>query len=147
MDDTDRAIVNALQGGFPISETPFADAARNLGLTSDQLISRIRGLRESGVASRFGPMYNADRFGGHNTLVAMSVPAERFDQVAEIVNSFAEVAHNYQRDHHLNMWFVVAADSRERVAEVLTEVQDRTGLVAHDMPKLTEFHIGLKFEA
>ncbi|MCA1906781.1 MAG: AsnC family transcriptional regulator [Magnetospirillum sp.] len=147
MDDTDRAIVNALQGGFPLSETPFADAAKALGLTPEQLITRIRVMKEQGVLSRFGPMYNADRFGGHNTLVAMSVPPDRFDEVAEIVNSFPEVAHNYQRDHHLNMWFVIAADSRERVARVLTEVQDRTGLPAHDMPKLTEFHIGLKFEA
>lgn len=147
MDDTDRTIVNALQGGFPLSETPFADAAQALGLTSEQLITRLRVMTEQGVLSRFGPMYNADRFGGHNTLVAMSVPADRFDEVAEIVNSFPEVAHNYQRDHHLNMWFVVAAESRERVTRVLTEVQDRTGLPAHDMPKLTEFHIGLKFEA
>lgn len=147
MDDTDRAIVNALQGGFPISETPFADAAKSLGLTAEQLITRIRVMKERGVLSRFGPMYNADRFGGHNTLVAMEVPVERFEQVAEIVNSFPEVAHNYQRDHRLNMWFVVAAESRQRVAQVLTEVQDRTGLVAHDLPKLTEFHIGLKFEA
>ncbi|OJX72144.1 AsnC family transcriptional regulator [Magnetospirillum sp. 64-120] len=147
MDDMDRAIVNALQGGFPVSETPFADAAKALGLTAEQLITRIRVMKEQGVLSRFGPMYNADRFGGHNTLVAMEVPADRFDEVAEIVNSFPEVAHNYQRDHRLNMWFVIAAESRERVARVLTEVQDRTGLVAHDLPKLTEFHIGLKFEA
>lgn len=147
MDDTDRAIVNALQGGFPLSETPFADAAKALGLTSEQLITRIRVMKEQGVLSRFGPMYNADRFGGHNTLVAMSVPPDRFDEVAAIVNSFPEVAHNYQRDHRLNMWFVVASESRERVARVLTEVQDRTGLSAHDLPKLTEFHIGLKFEA
>ncbi|MGE4280230.1 MAG: Lrp/AsnC family transcriptional regulator [Magnetospirillum sp.] len=147
MDDTDRAIVNALQGGFPVSETPFADAAQSLGLSAEQLITRIKVLRQRGVLSRFGPMYNADRFGGHNTLVAMEVPAERFDEVTDIVNSFAEVAHNYQRDHRLNMWFVIAAESRERVAQVLTEVQDRTGLLAHDLPKLTEFHIGLKFEA
>lgn len=147
MDDMDRAIVNALQGGFPVSETPFADAAKALGLTAEQLITRIQVMKEQGVLSRFGPMYNADRFGGHNTLVAMEVPADRFDEVAEIVNSFPEVAHNYQRDHRLNMWFVIAAESRERVARVLTEVQDRTGLVAHDLPKLTEFHIGLKFEA
>ncbi len=147
MDDTDRAIVNALQGGFPVSETPFADAAQSLGLSAEQLITRIKVLRQRGVLSRFGPMYNADRFGGHNTLVAMEVPAERFDEVTDIVNSFAEVAHNYQRDHRLNMWFVIAAETRERVAQVLTEVQDRTGLLAHDLPKLTEFHIGLKFEA
>lgn len=147
MDDTDRAIINALQGGFPISETPFAEAGRALGLSEDELIARIGALRQSGVLSRFGPLYNADRFGGHNTLVAMAVPEDRFDQVAAAVNAFPEVAHNYQRDHHFNMWFVIAADSRARVAEVLTEVQAVTGLPVHDMPKLTEFHIGLKFEA
>lgn len=147
MDSTDRAIVNALQGGFPLSRRPFADAAASLGISEDELIERIRALREAGMLSRFGPMYNADRFGGHNTLVAMAVPAERFDEVAAQVNSFPEVAHNYQRDHALNMWFVVAAESRARVDEVLTEVQARTGLPVYDMPKLREFHVGLRVEA
>lgn len=147
MDDTDRAIINALQGGFPISERPFADAAAPLGLTEAELIERIGAMRQSGLLTRFGPMYNADRFGGHNTLVAMDVPESRFDEVAEIVNSFPEIAHNYARAHTLNMWFVVAAESRARVDEVLTEVQDRTGLPVYDMPKVQEFHVGLKFEA
>ncbi len=147
MDDTDRRINNALQGGYPLTRRPFADAAAPLGLSEDELIARIRRLREDGVLSRFGPMYNADRFGGHNTLVAMAVPADRFDEVAGIVNSFPEVAHNYARDHALNMWFVVAAESRARVDAVLTEVQALTGLVVYDMPKLREFHVGLRIEA
>ncbi len=147
MDDTDRRIINALQGGFPLTRRPFADAAAPLGLSEGELIARIRTLREAGVLSRFGPMYNADRFGGHNTLVAMVVPADRFDEVAGIVNSFPEVAHNYARDHALNMWFVVAAESRARVDAVLTEVQALTGLVVYDMPKLREFHVGLRIEA
>lgn len=147
MDAVDRAIVNALQGGFPLSRRPFAEVAERLGLAEDELIARVRRMREDGVLSRFGPMYNADRFGGHNTLVAMAVPEDRFDAVAALVNSYAEVAHNYQRDHALNMWFVVAAESRARVDEVLTEVQARTGLPVYDMPKLKEFHVSLRFEA
>lgn len=147
IDPTDRAIINALQGGFPLSRRPFADAAAPLGISEAELIARIRHLRETGVLSRFGPMYNADRFGGHNTLVAMAVPADRFDEVADLVNSFPEVAHNYARDHQLNMWFVVAAESRDRVAEVLTEVQARSGLPVYDMPKEREFHVGLRVEA
>ena len=77
----------------------------------------------------------------------MAVPAERFDDVAAIVNSFPEVAHNYAREHELNMWFVVAAESRARVDAVLTEVQARTGLPVYDMPKQREFHVCLRFEA
>jgi DNA-binding Lrp family transcriptional regulator len=147
MDDIDRAIVNALQGGFPLTRRPFADAAAPLGLTEAELIERIGRMRADGVLSRFGPMVNADRFGGHNTLVAMAVPDDRFDDVAAIVNGFPEVAHNYARDHTLNMWFVVAAESRARVDAVLTEVQARTGLAVYDMPKQREFHVGLRFEA
>lgn len=147
IDDTDRAIINALQGGFPVSRRPFAEAAETLGLTEGDLIARIAALRQSGVLSRFGPMYNADRFGGHNTLVAMEVPVERFDEVAAMVNAFPEIAHNYARDHRLNMWFVVAAESRDRVAAVLAEIQAQTGLAVYDMPKTREFHVGLRFEA
>ncbi|OAN63248.1 protein nirG [Magnetospirillum moscoviense] len=147
MDDTDRAIINALQGGFPVCDRPFLVAAESLGLTETALIDRIAKLRADGVLSRFGPMYNADRFGGHNTLVAIEVPEDRFDEVAAIVNAFPEVAHNYARAHRLNMWFVVAAQSRAEVDRVLTEVEAATGLTVHDMPKQREFHVGLRFEA
>ncbi|CAA7611380.1 Protein NirG [Magnetospirillum sp. LM-5] len=147
IDDTDRAIINALQGGFPVCDRPFRVAAELLGLTETDLITRIARLRADGVLSRFGPMYNADRFGGHNTLVAIEVPEDRFDEVAAIVNAFPEVAHNYARAHRLNMWFVVAAQSRAEVDRVLTEVEAATGLTVHDMPKQREFHVGLRFEA
>ncbi|WP_245644155.1 Lrp/AsnC family transcriptional regulator [Magnetospirillum moscoviense] len=147
IDDTDRAIINALQGGFPVCDRPFLVAAESLGLTETALIDRIAKLRADGVLSRFGPMYNADRFGGHNTLVAIEVPEDRFDEVAAIVNAFPEVAHNYARAHRLNMWFVVAAQSRAEVDRVLTEVEAATGLTVHDMPKQREFHVGLRFEA
>ncbi len=147
MDDTDRRIVNALQGGFPIAERPFAAAAEALGLEEADLLARIKAMRDDGVISRFGPLWHAEKMGGGLTLSAMSVPAERFDDVAAIVNSFPEVAHNYARDHALNMWFVVATERPERIAEVLAEIEARTGLAVHDMPKIEEFFVGLRFEA
>ncbi|MGE5547954.1 MAG: Lrp/AsnC family transcriptional regulator [Solirubrobacterales bacterium] len=147
MDPVDRAIINAFQGGFPVCERPFAAAAAAIGIAEGELIERLKRLRQDGVLTRFGPLYNADRFGGHNTLVAMAVPAERFDEVAAAVNSFPEVAHNYARTHELNMWFVVAAESRAEVDRVLTEVQERTGLPVYDMPKQREFRVDLRFEA
>ena len=147
LDDTDRAIIDALQEGFPISPRPFAEAAEALGLEEGELIARLKALRETNVLTRFGPMVNADRFGGHNTLAAMPVPTDSFEWVAQVVNSFPEVAHNYARDHALNMWFVVAAESRRRVGEVLAEIQARTGIAVYDMPKIREFHIGLRIKA
>ena len=144
MDETDRRIVNALQGGFPVSPRPFAEAAREVGLSESALIERLERLLEDGTLSRFGPLYNAERLGGAVTLAALAAPAERFDEIAEIVNGFAEVAHNYERDHELNMWFVVAAERPGRIAEVLDEIRAATGLVVYDMPKIEEFFIGLR---
>ncbi|ARJ67397.1 protein nirG [Magnetospirillum sp. ME-1] len=147
MDDIDRAIINSLQGGFPICDQPFSAIAEPLGLTGSKLLARIRKLKDAGVISRFGPMWHAERMGGELTLTAMKVPQERFEEVADIVNSFPEVAHNYAREHALNMWFVVATEKPGRKAEVLAEIETRTGIEVHDMPKIQEFYVGLRFEA
>src|SRR5512134_1629353 len=119
MDALDRRIVNGLQGGFPVSERPYRGAAAALGIGEDELIQRLSKLLDSGILSRFGPLYDAERMGGAVTLAAMSVPDERFEEVAGIVNGFPEVAHNYARDHRLNMWFVVATENAPRIAAVL----------------------------
>lgn len=147
MDEVDRAIVNALQAGFPVSERPFAQAAAGLGLEEDDLIARLRKLREEGVLSRFGPLYHAERLGGGLTLAAMQVPPEDFQRVAELVNAFPEVAHNYERDHVFNMWFVLATERPEDIARVLAEIERQTGYPVHNMPREREYFVGLKLDA
>ena len=147
MDATDRRIVNALQGGFPLSDRPYAEVANYLGLSEQALIDRLDGLLKQGVLSRFGPLYDAERLGGAVTLAAMAVPADRFEEIAETVNAFPEVAHNYARDHELNMWFVVACDAPGRIAEVLSEIEAATGLPVLDLPKEEEFFLELKLQA
>ena len=146
MDTTDRAIINALQGGFPVTEFPFADAAAKLNMDEDILISRISEMETDGVLSRFGPLFDADAMGGAVTLCAMEVPEEDFEGVTEIVNSYLEVAHNYERQHKLNMWFVVSAESRKMIDTVIDGIRNRTGLIVHDMPKQEEFFVGLRLE-
>ncbi len=147
MDALDRRIVNALQDGFPISERPFADAAEALGLDEDELIERVRRLRADGVLSRFGPLFNAERLGGALALAAMAVPDDRFDDVAERVNAHPEVAHNYAREHRLNMWFVLATEDPRRIAEVIAAIEAETGLQVYAMPKIEEYFLGLRLEA
>jgi siroheme decarboxylase len=147
MDALDRRIVNSLQGGFPIAEYPFAEAAAALQMSEATLIERIDHLLKEGWLSRFGPMFNADRLGGATTLAAMAVPAAEFDRIAAIVNAFPEVAHNYAREHALNMWFVVATEAPERVTEVIAAIEAATGLAVYDMPKLDEFFVGARFAA
>jgi DNA-binding Lrp family transcriptional regulator len=147
LDELDRAIINELQGGFPICESPYATVAEQLGSTEGEIITRLQRLLDEKILSRFGPMYHAERLGGGLTLAAMEVPAEQFDTVSEQVNAFPEVAHNYAREHALNMWFVLATETPQRIAEVIDEIETATGFAVINMPKEQEFFIGLRFEA
>ena len=146
MDAINRAIINTLQLGFPISERPYKEAAQSLGIDERELIQRLQTMLADKRLSRFGPLYHAERMGGGLSLCAMAVPEEDFDKVAEQVNSFPEVAHNYARDHDLNMWFVLATETPQRIDEVLKEIQTRTCCPVYNMPKKQEFFVGLHFE-
>lgn len=147
MDSTDKAIVNYLQQGFPICASPYQRVAEKLGIVETELLSRLQTMLTDGVLSRFGPMYHAEQMGGALTLAALKVPDERFDEVTEIVNSFPEVAHNYARTHALNMWFVLATEQPEQVATVLAAIERQTGLTVYNMPKISEYYVGLQLEA
>ncbi len=146
MDATDKRIIAGLQGGFPLTRRPFADAAATLDLDEAQLIERLRELVRTGVLSRFGPLFNVEAMGGIYVLAAMAVPEDVFEQVAAMVNAHVEVAHNYEREHLLNMWFVVAAETPERATEVIDAIAAETGIEVLPMPKLDEYFIELKLE-
>jgi len=146
MDELDRAIVDRLQTGFPVSERPFREAAGSLGTTEDDLIARIDRLLHEGTLTRFGPLFQVERMGGALTLVAMSVPAELFDDTAAAVNAFPQVAHNYAREHPLNMWFVVATETLEAAEETLRRIEARTGIPVFAFPKEREYFVGLQLE-
>jgi DNA-binding Lrp family transcriptional regulator len=147
MDEIDRRIINALQTGFPISERPYQEAAQALGISEPELIERLENLLQDQTLSRFGPLYDAEAMGGALTLAAMQVPDERFEEIAEIVNEFPEVAHNYARNHALNMWFVLATETPGQLRQALADIERRTGLTVYNMPKITEYFVGLKLEA
>jgi len=144
MDESDSAIVNCLQGGFPLAERPFAVVAAELGLAEEDLIARVRLLLEEGVLTRFGPMYQVERMGGAFSLAAMRVPREDFDRVAAAVNALPEVAHNYEREHEYNMWFVLATEKPEGIARAIARIERETGLPVLNFPKLREYFVGLQ---
>ncbi len=144
MDAIDRKLINHLQAGFPVCERPYATVAEQLGIGESELLTRLQRLLDDKVLSRFGPMYHAEKLGGGLSLVAMAVPDERFDEVAEQVNAFPQVAHNYAREHRLNLWFVLATETPGEIPAVLAAIEQRTGLPVYDMPKIEEFYVGLQ---
>jgi DNA-binding Lrp family transcriptional regulator len=147
MDELERAIVNRLQGGFPLSERPFADAARELGTDEATLIAKLKAMLEAGALTRFGPMYDAERLGGAFTLCAMSVPSADFERVVALVNAHPEVAHNYERAHCYNMWFVIAAASRAQIAPLIASIAAETGYPVLNLPREQEYFIELRLVA
>jgi siroheme decarboxylase len=147
LDATDRAIVDALQDGLPLTLAPYADAAAALGIAESDLIRRLKRLLEIGVLTRFGPFFDAAALGGAFCLCAMAVPEDRFDAVAEAVNGHPEVAHNYARAHALNMWFVLATETEDGIAATADAIEADTGLRVYRFPKEEEFFVGFRVAA
>ena len=147
MDDIDRKIINSLQGDFPITDRPYRQIAEQLGINEEQLIQHLKRLLEDQTLTRFGPMYDIQKLGGSFSLCAIQVPEQRFAEVTQIVNSFPEVAHNYERDHKFNMWYVLATESLEQIDSTNQAIEKKTGLRVYNMPKLQEFFVGLHFQA
>mgnify|MGYP001375925228 FL=1 len=113
LDAVDRQIIDKLQGEFPICERPYAEVAARLGITEDDLLMRLERLLADKVLTRFGPMFQIERMGGAFVLAALAAPEARYEEVTALVNALPQVAHNYRREHQLNMWFVLATETQE----------------------------------
>lgn len=146
-DAIDRLLINALQGEFPLVEAPFAEVGARLGLAEAEVISRLQSLLDDRVLTRFGPMFQIERMGGAFCLAAMAVPEADWGRVVEQVNAFPEVAHNYRREHALNMWFVLATETPDGIAEVASRIERATGLVVRLFPKEREYFVEMRLVA
>lgn len=147
LDAIDRAIIDTLQGDFPLCERPYALAAERLGIGEAELLTRLEHMLSNKVLTRFGPMFQIERMGGAFVLAALAVPEERYEEVAALVNALPQVAHNYRREHLLNMWFVLATETPGGIPEVITRIEADTGLKVHAFPKEKEYFVQMQLEA
>jgi len=142
--DLEKRLLNEYQQGLPLSSTPFADMAQQLGTTEDEVLRILSSLQQQGIISRVGPVFKPKRAGA-STLAAVAVPAGEMAAVAAFISGFDEVNHNYERLHRLNLWFVVTAPDQQRVDQVLTEIEAHCGQPVLVLPLLKHFHIDLGF--
>lgn len=147
LDKLDRELINYLHSGFPLCHDPYAQIGAALHQTEAAILQRLSRLLEIGALTRLGPLYQIERAGGAFSLCAMAVPEVRFEAVAELVNALPEVAHNYQRNHRLNMWFVLATPNMQRQYDVLQHIETHTGLPVFNFPKQHEFFVELRLPA
>lgn len=140
-----RTLLNRLQDGIPLAPRPFAGLAAELGVREDDIVAEIEAWLDDGTLTRFGPMYRADTLGGGLALAALAVPEARFDEVAAMLDAMPEVAHNYAREHELNMWFVLAVERPDEIASAAAAIEAVTGLGVYLFPKEQEYFVDLRF--
>ena len=143
--ELDRRLLNDFQQDFPLSPTPYADMARNLGVTEAEVLARLAALKSTGAVSRVGAVVRPNTV-GVSTLAAMAVPPEQLESVAAVVNGYTEVNHNYEREHRLNLWFVATAPDTTRLQSALDEIAGRTGYEVLSFPLVEDYHIDLGFD-
>jgi len=141
----EQRLLNEFQHGMPLTPNPYADIARQLGVYETTVLETLQRLQTEGVISRVGAVFRPNRIGA-STLAAIAVPAVELEEVAAIVSEFTEVNHNYEREHHFNLWFVVVADDEGRLESVLAEIEARCGYPVLDLPLLNEYFIDLGFD-
>lgn len=148
-DQTDLAILSELQEDIPLVSRPWKVIADRLDIPEYEIISRMNRLKGAGIIRGISPVLESRHFGLHAaTLVALRVPAERVDEIAAIISSYAEVSHNFQRDHEHSVWFTIAARNGEETHRVLHEILERTGISASDaldLPTVKKIKIDVRF--
>ena len=143
-DSLTLAMLDTWQRGFPLTPRPFAEVGAAFGLDEREAISRLAAAQSHGIVGRIGAVVQPNTVGA-STLAALAVPEERLEEVAAIVSAQPEVSHNYEREHELNLWFVITAADRDHVRAVLSRIREQTGLEPLDLQLVRGFHIDLGF--
>jgi len=146
MDDLDRQILNRIQTSFPVTTEPFRTLAEEMGLEEDEILTRIRELKNKGLVRRIGAVFNLDRLGFASTLCAAKVPEEKAARFIEAVNTIPGVTHHYRRDHEYNYWFTLICPSEEAILTTLAEIERETGLEIIHMEAVRTFKINASFQ-
>ena len=128
LDDTDRKILNRIQSDFPITPRPYLSIAEQLGLSEQEIISRQTRLKAHEIIRLIGGNFYPEKLGFVSTLCAAKVPEDKIDHFADIVNRYPGVTHNYLRKHRYNVWFTLIAESEARLAEILEEIREASGV-------------------
>jgi siroheme decarboxylase len=128
LDDLDRAILNEIQSNFPLVPRPYAEMGRRIGAGEEEVLARVRALHEAGIIRRIGANFPSRKLGYTSTLCAARVLPENLEDFVAVVNRYPGVTHNYLRKHRYNVWFTLIAESDARLAEILAEIRQATGV-------------------
>jgi len=142
-----KQLCNILQKGLPICARPFAEIAKDLDSSEEEILEQTRRLKNAGIIRRIGALLNYRALGMISTLVAAHIPQEKIQEVAEVVSSLENVSHNYLRTHYYNLWFTISAQTDEQIDSVLAGLSSRFGIDFHSLPARRVFKLDVRFDA
>ena len=147
MDVTNIKLINLLQKGLPLEKNPYGILAAQLEITRAELLARIKELFQEGYIRRLGGTFNNSGLGYTSILFGISVPDDIFDHVADYVNSFKCVTHNYQRSGKLNMWFTFSFSDVAEKEALLLGLQERFEILEiFEFPNLKNYKLNVYFD-
>ena len=146
LNDRDREMLAALQEGLPLTSRPFAAIADLLDWSEEEVIERLESLVRSGLVRKVGAVLNSKKLGAASTLAAVDVPEDRVDEVADLINSYRGVTHNYLREGHPNIWFTMTERDADILRSNLDEIERDVGADVLRMPATRMFKIGVKYD-
>ena len=124
----DKRLLNLLQGNLPVCSRPFARLAEMLGTTEEHVLERLDALKADGFLRRIGTFFNSERLGYQGTLIALCVTPEQLSSVAQAVNRYTGVTHNYEREGRYNLWFTLMTPSQATEEKIIGEIKALPGV-------------------
>ena len=149
LDDTDRQLLNLMQGSFPLDPRPFARVAALAELSEEEVLQRVGRLVEKRIIREITPIFDTRALGYESMLVAAKVDPEYPHRAAQVINSHPGVTHNYLRNHDFNLWFTIAVepDSQLGLQGTLDVMAERTGAESiRQLPTVKLFKIRMDLE-
>jgi len=147
LDEMEKKLLNDIQWVFPLADRPYLEIAKNYGISEDEVMRRISGLKGAGLIRQINAIFDTRRLGYKSALIAFAVAPEKLDAVAEKINEHPGVSHNYERNHEYNMWFTLAVPPDSDMKDELDRMSALDGVVKYRLlPTLKMYKIGVKLD-